>query len=139
VRRAEIKAGTRILKSHMFVVKKYLANGSFDKMKARLVVDGRDQDTELYPDKSSPMVAVHLVFTALGLASSKPWHVVMKIDIKGAFGQTPMKGEPVYMKICSQSSEKYWKMKAAFTHFLGGFRLRVQRNELLCIQEMGGR
>jgi hypothetical protein len=35
IRRASIKAGTKILKSHMFVVEKYLANGSFDKMKAR--------------------------------------------------------------------------------------------------------
>jgi hypothetical protein len=40
VRRASIKAGTKILKSHMFVVEKYLADGRFDKMKARLVADG---------------------------------------------------------------------------------------------------
>jgi hypothetical protein len=83
----------------MFVVEKYLANGKFDKMKARLVADGRDQDAAMYPDKSSPTVAIHLVFTALGLASGKPWRIVMKIDIKGAFVQTPMKGEPVYMKV----------------------------------------
>jgi len=94
-----IKGGTKILNSHMFVIKKYLANGSFDKMKARLVADGLDQDAEMYPGKSSPTVAVHSVFTALGLASSKPWWIVVKIDIKGAFVQTPMKGEPVYMKI----------------------------------------
>jgi len=99
VRRAEITAGTKILKSHMFVVEKYLANGEFDKMKARLVADGRDQDAVMYPDKSSPTVAIHSVFTALGLASSKPWRIVVKIDIKGAFVQTPMKGEPVYMKV----------------------------------------
>jgi hypothetical protein len=68
-------------------------------MKARLVADGWDQDAEMYPDKSSPTVAMHSVFTALGLASSKPWRIVVKIDIKGAFMQTPMKGEPVYMKI----------------------------------------
>jgi hypothetical protein len=36
VRRAEIKAGTKILKLHMFMVEKYLANGDFDKMKARV-------------------------------------------------------------------------------------------------------
>jgi len=99
VKRAVIKAGMKILKSHMFIVEKYLVNGSFDKMKARLVADGRDQDAEMYPDKSSPTVAVHSVFTALGLASSKPWRIVVKIDIKGAFVQTPRKGEPVYMMI----------------------------------------
>jgi hypothetical protein len=99
VRRAEIKAGTKILKSHMFVVEKYLANGEFDKMKARLVADDRDQDAAMYPDKSSPTVAIHSVFTALGLASGKPWRIVIKIDIKGAFVQTPMRGEPVYMRV----------------------------------------
>jgi hypothetical protein len=98
VKCASIKASTKILKSHMFVVEKYLANGSFDKMKARLVADGRDQDEEMYPNKSSPTVAVHSVFTALGLASGKEWRIVVKIDIKGAFVQTPMEGE-VYMKI----------------------------------------
>jgi hypothetical protein len=99
VRRAEIKAGTKILKSHMFVVEKYLANGEFDKMKARLVADSRDQDAKMYPDKSSPTVAIHSVFTALGLASGKPWQIVIKIDIKGAFVQTPMKGEPLFMRV----------------------------------------
>jgi hypothetical protein len=47
ISRAEIKEGTKILKSHMFVVEKYLANGEFDKMKARLVADGRDEDAAL--------------------------------------------------------------------------------------------
>jgi hypothetical protein len=115
VRRAEITAGTKILKSHMFVVEKYLANGEFDKMKARLVADGRDQDAVMYPDKSSPTVAIHSVFTALGLASSKPWQIVMKIDIKGTFVQTPMKGEPVYMKVDPKISryviEMFLKLK----------------------------
>jgi hypothetical protein len=105
VRRAAIKVGTKILKSHMFVVEKHLADGNFDKMKARLVADGRDQDAEMYPDKSSPTVAMHSMFTALGLASNKPWWIVFKIDIKGAFVQTPMKGEPVYMRIDPKISQ----------------------------------
>jgi hypothetical protein len=99
VRRASIKGGTKILRSHMFVVEKYLAGGEFDKMKARLVADGRDQDGSLYPDKASPTVAIHSVFTALGLMVSKKWLIVAKIDVKGAFVQTPMEGEPVYMKV----------------------------------------
>jgi hypothetical protein len=87
MKRAKIKAGTKLLKSHMFVVEKYLADGSFGKMKARLEANGRDQYTEMYPDKSSPTVAVHSVFTESGVASSKPWQIVIKIDIKVAFVQ----------------------------------------------------
>jgi hypothetical protein len=99
VRHASIRVGTRILKLHMFVVVKHLASGEFDKMKARLVADGRDQEQELYPDKSSPTVAIHLVFSVLGLMAKKPWRVTVKIDIKGAFVQTPMKGELSYMRL----------------------------------------
>jgi hypothetical protein len=54
VQRAEIKAGMKILKSHMFVVEKYLANGKFDKRKARLVADGRDQDAAMYSRQIFP-------------------------------------------------------------------------------------
>jgi hypothetical protein len=105
VRRASIRAGTKILKSHMFVVAKHLASGEFDKMKARLVADGRDQEQELYPDKSSPSVAIHSVFTVLGLMAEKPWRVTEKIDIKGAFVQTPMKGESTYMRLDKSLTE----------------------------------
>jgi hypothetical protein len=48
----------------MFVVAKYLASGN-DNRKARLVADGRDQDANLYPNKSSPTVVIHLVFTVV--------------------------------------------------------------------------
>jgi hypothetical protein len=97
--RASIKAGTKILKSHMFVVEKYLATGEYEMTKARLVADSRDQDADMYPNKSSPTVALHSVFTVLGMASSKPWWIVVKIDIRSAFVQTPMSGEPVYVKL----------------------------------------
>jgi hypothetical protein len=33
------------------------------------------------------------------MAGEKRWRVVAKIDIKGAFVQTPMSGPPIYMKI----------------------------------------
>jgi hypothetical protein len=99
VKRAAIKGGAKILRSHMFVVAKYLANGEFERMKARLVADGRDQDPEMYPNKASPTVAIHSVFAVLGLASTKHWRIVVKIDIKGAFIQTPMMGEKIYMRL----------------------------------------
>jgi hypothetical protein len=83
IRRAEIMKSAKVLKSHMFLVKKYLADGTFEKVKARLVADGRDQDSNLYPNKSSPTVAIHSVFTVLGLAASKAWRIVVKIDVRG--------------------------------------------------------
>lgn len=99
IRRAEVPKSAKILKSHMFLVKKYLADGTFDKIKARLVADGRDQDAELYPNNSSPTVAIHSVYTVLGLAATKSWRIVAMIDVIGAFVQTPMKGEPTYMRL----------------------------------------
>ncbi len=94
VRRAAISRSTKVLQSHMFLVRKYLADGAFDKVKARLVADGRDQDPAMYPNRSSPTVAIHSVFATLGIAATKRWRVIVKIDVKGAFVQTPMTGEP---------------------------------------------
>jgi hypothetical protein len=99
IKRADVTKSAKVLKLHMFLVKKYLADGSFEKVKARLVVDGRDQNANLYPNKSLPTVAIHSVFTVLGLAATKTWRIVMKIDVKGAFVQTSLKGEPTYMKL----------------------------------------
>jgi hypothetical protein len=100
VKRASIKAGRKILKSHLFMGAKYLASGEFEEMKAWLVADGRDQYVDLYPNKSSPMVAVHSVFMVLGMVAAKPWRVaVVKFDIKGVLIQIPMMGEPTYMKL----------------------------------------
>jgi len=99
IKRVEVTKSAKVLKSHMFLVRNYLADGSFDKVNARLVAVGRDQDAELYPNKSSPTVAIHSVFTVLGLAATKTWRIVIKIDVKGAFIQTPMSGEPTFMKL----------------------------------------
>jgi hypothetical protein len=94
VKRTNIPSNAMILNSHMFLVNKYDANGMFEKVKARLVADGRDQDATLYPNKSSPTVAIHSVFTVLGMAGEKRWRVVVKINIKGAFVQMLMSGPP---------------------------------------------
>lgn len=95
VKNAMIGPSSKIL----FVVAKYLASGEYNKMKAWLVADGRDQDPDLYPNKSSPTVAVHSVFTILGLVPANNWRITVKIDIKSAFMQKPMEGEPTYMQL----------------------------------------
>lgn len=109
---------------------------------------GRDQDVELYPDKASPTVVIHSVFAVLGLAATKPWHIVMKIDVKGAFVQMQMKGDPIYMKldpkICKIAMEMYPRLKNyverdgyIYTHLLKAVYGCVQVSALwyLCIKQ----
>ena len=51
----------------MFVNQKYKANGDYDKTKARLVADGRGQDANLNPDKSSPTLQMQSLYTVLAM------------------------------------------------------------------------
>jgi hypothetical protein len=100
VHRSEIVAGACILTCHLFLVEKYLADGRFDKMKARLVSHGNYQDRNDFPDRSSPTVAIHSVMMVLAAYAGRLDNFeVCKIDVKGAFVQTPMEGEPIYMQI----------------------------------------
>lgn len=59
------------------------------------VIDGSSQDQELYPDKSSPRVAILSVIAMLARISTRlSWATITRIDIKGAYAQTPMEGSP---------------------------------------------
>jgi hypothetical protein len=68
----------------VFLVEKFFANGDFDKIKARLVSHGNKQDNWM----------VLALF-----AGNMRRHTVCKIDVKGAFMQTPMEGEAIYLKV----------------------------------------
>ena len=92
------KSGVQVYNSHMFSVEKFLADGTHDKFKSRLVFDGRDQDPELFPDRSSPTVALHSLMACLAIATANGIKEVGKIDVKGAFIQTEMKGPPLYIR-----------------------------------------
>ncbi len=56
-----------MLRCFIFLVEKFLANGEFDKIKARLVANGAQQNRELYPNKSSPTASMHAIFTCFAL------------------------------------------------------------------------
>ncbi len=85
------------LKSHMFSVEKFTAEGEVDKVKSRMVANGNEQDPELYPDKSSPTVAVQSILTCLATAAYDNSYKMAKVDVKGAFVQTEMEGPPVFI------------------------------------------
>ena len=94
--------GVKPYNAHMFTVDKHLANGEFDKTKSRIVLNGNEQEAELFPDRSSPTVAVHSIMASLAVAAYNGVKEVAKIDVKGAFIQTPMEGPPVFIKFNKQ-------------------------------------
>ena len=94
-----LPVGEVALGSHMFVTVKHTATGVYDKMKARLVADGSQQDASWYLDKSSPTLAMHSLYTKLAMYAGLSGYLMAKVDIKGAFVQTPMEGLDVYMRI----------------------------------------
>lgn len=54
VMKHDVPEDAEVLRFFIFLVKKFLANGEFDKIKAGLVENGAQQKRELYPNKSSP-------------------------------------------------------------------------------------
>jgi hypothetical protein len=65
-------------------------------VKAQLGVDGRDLDPDMFPDKSSPTVSIQSILAVLGIFTTCRCRTFVTIDIKGAFVQTPMSGDPVH-------------------------------------------
>ena len=68
----------------MFLKQKNNPDGSFNKLKARLVAGGDQQDKGLYEDLSSPTVSTSAVFTLLAVAAHENRRVAV-VDISGAY------------------------------------------------------
>ena len=80
--RREIK---RIVRTFMFITKKYSPGGQFEKLKARLVAMGNQQDaSDVGMTTSAPTVNTTAVFIMAALAA-KENRYVMTCDIGGAF------------------------------------------------------
>jgi hypothetical protein len=71
VKKDMIPDDATILNSHMFVVNKYAANGDFEKVKARLVADGRDQDPAMYNKKT-----MREILPAIGVCRTFPRDII---------------------------------------------------------------
>ena len=83
----------------MFLKEMFLANGDFEKLKARLVAGGDMQDRALYEDLSAPTASTCSVFTVLAIAAREQRHTAV-IDIGGAFLHAEMTGDvPVFMRL----------------------------------------
>ena len=92
------KLRRKILRSSMFLKEKYDARGLFEKIKARLVADGRGQDRKLYPNNKSPTVKVFSLMILLSIAARERL-CMAKVDIGGAYLNAKMEGEEVIMRL----------------------------------------
>ena len=88
-----------IIRSQMFLKEKYLPTGVFEKLKARLVVAGNQQDKELYDDLSSPTVSTCAVLTVFSVAAHEQRNASV-VDIGGAYLNADMStGVDVHMRL----------------------------------------
>lgn len=89
VRYRDLKEGEKAIPVHMFFTFKTKADGSFDKIKARMVVNGNLQDESTIEDTFSPTVNSASVFTLLAVAARRGL-TLSSHDVKGAFLLTPV-------------------------------------------------
>ena len=70
----------RTIRSLMFLKTKFDGLGRFEKIKARLVANGKQQDRKLYPDTFSPTVALQSVLMCLTVAAAECYATVISVN-----------------------------------------------------------
>ena len=106
-----------IIRSSMFLKEKYLASGEFEKLKARLVAGGDQQDKDMYDDLSAPTVSTSSVFTILTIAAHEGRKAAV-VDIGGAFLNAEMKtGVPVHMRLDRAMSDLIIRLQPSYRKF----------------------
>ena len=106
-----------IIRSQMFLKEKYLPTGIFEKLKARLVAGGNQQDKGLYDDLSSPTVSTYAVMTVFSIAAHEKREAAV-VDIGGAFLNADMNtGVDVYLRLDSIMSKTMMKLDDSYEHY----------------------
>jgi hypothetical protein len=105
--------------SHLFTVEKLTADGAHDKFKSGMVMNGDEQDPNMYPERSSPTVAIHSLLTCLAVAAYNATYIMAKIDMKGAFVITEMVGPPVYIRCRKKVTDLMLKRFPGLKRYIG--------------------
>jgi len=94
----------RIIHSSLFLKDKLTIDGEREKIEARFVAGGNEQEREFYGDISSPTVRTDSV---LMIAVMAAWErrTVATMDIGGAYLNADMESPAVHMRINKQVSE----------------------------------
>jgi hypothetical protein len=95
-----IRHGKKVIKSFMFLKEKFLPDGTWEKLKSRLVAGGHMQDrSEMYSeDISSPTVQLPFLLTIAGIAA-KQHRTVRAVDIGGAYLNANISHHEIMMEL----------------------------------------
>ena len=138
VHQLDDKARRTIIRSSMFLKDKFLATGDHEKLKARLVAGGDQQDKTLYDDLSSPTAATSSVLIVAALAASEGRHVCAT-DIGGAFLNANMAdtGVTVHMRLRKELASILCAMDATYHDYVepsGSVVVRLRRALYGCVE-----
>ena len=90
----------RLIPSHLFLKEKYWPDGTFEKLKSRLVARGDRQDRELYDEDLGAPTAEHSSTMSVAAIAASEKRAVVVLDIGGAYLNASMPlDNPVYMRI----------------------------------------
>ena len=110
----------RAIMSLLFFKEKYLSTGQFDKLKARLVAGGHQQDRTVYEgnDISSPTVATECVYMVAGIAAMERRKIIT-VDIAGAYlkGSFKKDVQPIHMKLDAPVAEMLCSINPGYEVF----------------------
>ena len=97
---------------------KFLASGEFEKLKARLVAGGDQQDKTLYDDLSALTVGTSSVFTLLCIAAHEGRKITV-IDISGAYLNADMNTElAVHMRFDKNMTGMMVKLAPHYSKYM---------------------
>jgi Reverse transcriptase (RNA-dependent DNA polymerase) len=121
----------------MFHKEKYLPTGQFEKLKARLVAGGNEQDKGLYEDLSSPTVSTSAVLTVLAVAAHENKKIAV-VDITGAYLNADMGTDiAIHMRLDPLISGLMMKLCNHYARFAderGCIVVRLQKALYGCIE-----
>jgi hypothetical protein len=105
--------------AHMFLKSKFLPNGSFDKLKARLVAGGNWQTEGTYGDTASPTVNPITVNTLINIMTVYDLECEA-IDISGAFLSTPVlpSDKQQYVKLVPEVAQLWIRLYPEHRNYL---------------------
>lgn len=124
-----------VIRSFLFLKDKYLADGTFEKLKSRLVGGGHMQDRELYGNVASPTGSIVSLFI-IAIISVHEKRCVSTADIGSAYINADMDDE-VFMRIdkeCTGILTELFPTYISYVNHDGGLVVRLKKALYGCIQ-----